>query len=126
MPDKVFDFDNKLFAFIAKEATAAHGHPEQMGAFIERLARGLGFTIALASGGQHQGIDDMCEGAEGYMHSEAVGKSSFAAFMAELQKNRHAEYGGLRSERATNDEETRREGAIGLKPQSGPKVSFGS
>lgn len=75
-------FTNQLTSMISKEATAAHGDHERMGALVETLARSLGFTVALACRGDAAAIDEMMTGAEGYAHGEAVAKAPFAAFMA--------------------------------------------
>lgn len=79
------DFSAKLIALTSKEAADTHGSSERFGAMIENLSRALGFTIAMASGGNGKIIDNMIFGAEGYAHSEAVSKAPIAKFMNELR-----------------------------------------
>lgn len=74
-------FEDTLSALVSKEAAEARGDADRMGAMVERLARALGFTIALACRGNGPAIDKMVAGAEGYIHGEAVEKAHFVAFM---------------------------------------------
>ena len=53
-----------------------------MGDMIEALARGLGFTVAIAANGNAEGIDTMITAAERYAMEEAADKAPFARFMA--------------------------------------------
>lgn len=79
------DFHDRLSAMLAKEATAASKAPdrhERMGDMIEGLARGLGFTVAIAANGNAETIDTMISGAERYALEEAADKAPFAQFMA--------------------------------------------
>lgn len=79
------DFHDRLSSMLAKEATAASKAPdrhERMGDMIEGLARGLGFTVAIAANGNAETIDTMISGAERYALEEAADKAPFAQFMA--------------------------------------------
>jgi len=79
------DFHDKLSALLAKEAAAAGRVPdraERMGDMIEALARGLGFTVAIATNGDAQGIETMVAAAERYALEEAADKAPVAKFMA--------------------------------------------
>jgi len=75
-------FIERVQAMAAKEAAAAHGDADRLGAMVEGLARALGFTVAIACRGNAEAIDEMMTGAEAYAHAEAVEKAPFAAFMA--------------------------------------------
>lgn len=74
-------FEDTLSALVSKEAAEARGDADRMGALVERLARALGFSIAIACRGNGAAIDQMVAGAEGYIHGEAVEKARFVAFM---------------------------------------------
>lgn len=79
------DFHSRLSSMLAKEAAAAGkaaDRPERMGDMIEALARGLGFTVAIAANGNAEGIDTMIAAAERYALEEAADKADFAKFMA--------------------------------------------
>lgn len=78
-------FHDKLAALLSKEASDAAKAPdraERMGDMIEGLARGLGFTVAIAANGNADTIDTMIAGAEQYALQEAAEKAPFAQFMA--------------------------------------------
>lgn len=79
------DFADRLAGLLAREQAAARGDTERMGEMIERLAAGLGFTIALAADGDRQGIDQLFIGAEAYAHQEAVDKAPLAQMLARLR-----------------------------------------
>jgi len=49
---------------------------------IEAVARGLGFTVAIATNGNAEGIETMIAAAERYALEEAANKAPFAQFMA--------------------------------------------
>lgn len=85
MEDMMADFADRLAALVSKEASAASRDPERMGAMIERLACALGFTAALAAGGDGPTIDRLLSGAEGYAHEEAVSKAPIAKFMRSMR-----------------------------------------
>ena len=79
------DFHSRLSSMLAKEAAdagKAADRPERMGDMIEALARGLGFTVAIAANGNAEGIDTMIAAAERYALEEAADKADFAKFMA--------------------------------------------
>lgn len=79
------DFNSRLSSMLAKEAAdagKAADRPERMGVMIEALARGLGFTVAIAANGNAEGIDTMIAAAERYALEEAADKADFAKFMA--------------------------------------------
>lgn len=79
------DFHSRLSSMLAKEAAdagKAADRPERMGDMIEALARGLGFTVAIAANGNPEGIDTMISAAERYALEEAADKADFAKFMA--------------------------------------------
>lgn len=79
------DFHSRLSSMLAKEAAdaaKATDRPERMGDMIEALARGLGFTVAIAANGNAEGIDTMIAAAERYALEEAADKADFAKFMA--------------------------------------------
>ena len=83
------DFHDRLSTMLAKEATAASKAPdrhERMGDMVEGLARGLGFTVAIAANGNAETIDAMIAGAERYALEEAADKAPFAQFMAAVRK----------------------------------------
>lgn len=80
------DFETALQALVSREASAAHGDADRMGAMIELQARALGFTVALASGGSPAGIDAFMPGVEGYIHGEAVQKAPLVRFMTEAKR----------------------------------------
>jgi carbamoylphosphate synthase large subunit len=95
------DFHDRLSAMIAKEATQASKAPdraERLGDMIEGLARGLGFTVAVAANGNAETIDVMISGAERYALEEAADKAPFAQFMAAMRPANppqpHKEEGG--------------------------------
>lgn len=79
-------FADKLAALCAGELAHAKRDPERMGAMLETMARSLGFTIAVAAHGDPHGIDELCAGAEGYVHSEAVQKAPFARLTTPSQE----------------------------------------
>ena len=79
-------FDDQLSHLISEEAAAAHNDADRLGAMIERMARALGFTIAIASRGDGKTIDTMIEGATAYAHEEAVDKSRFGQFMSGMSR----------------------------------------
>lgn len=79
------DFHSRLSSMLAKEAAdagKAADRPERMGDMIEAIARGLGFTVAIAANGNAEGIDTMIAAAERYALEEAADKADFAKFMA--------------------------------------------
>lgn len=76
-------FDERLAILISEGLAMATGDPEAMGDLIERLARGVGFAVSIATGGNPKGIDEFVMGISNYIHEEAVDKSKFARFMAE-------------------------------------------
>ena len=83
------DFHNRLSSMLAKEAADAAKAPdrhERMGDMIEGLARGLGFTVAIAANGNAETIDTMIAGAERYALEEAADKAPLAQFMAAARK----------------------------------------
>lgn len=78
-------FQDRLAAMLAKEAAAAGrvaDRAERMGDMIEALARGLGFTVAIAANGKSEGIETMIAAAEKYALEEAADKAPLAQFMA--------------------------------------------
>lgn len=74
-------FGDRLSALVSKEAAQARGDANRMGAMVERLARALGFTVAIACRGNAAAIDEMMTGAEGYAHAEAVDKARLVVMM---------------------------------------------
>lgn len=83
------DFHDRLAAMLSKEAAAAAKAPdrhERMGDMIEGLARGLGFTVAIAANGNAETIDTMIAGAERYALEEAADKAPLAQFMAAIRR----------------------------------------
>lgn len=82
------DFHDRLAGMLAKEASAAHGDADRLGEMIEAVARGLGFTVAIAARGDPQTIDAMIAGAEAYALQEAADKAPFAQFMAQVKGHR--------------------------------------
>lgn len=78
-------FHDQLSSLLSREAAAAGkaaDRAERMGDMIESLARGLGFTVAIAANGNAEGIDTMIAAAERYALEEAADKAPFAQFMA--------------------------------------------
>lgn len=57
-----------------------------MGDMIEGLARGLGFTVAIAANGNAETIDTMIAGAERYALEETADKAEFAQFMSMMRR----------------------------------------
>lgn len=83
------DFHTRLASMLAKEAAEAAKVPdraERMGDMIEALARGLGFTVAVATNGDPTRTETMITAAERYALEEAAAKAPFAQFMAGLRK----------------------------------------
>ncbi len=82
------DFSDRLASMLAKEASAAGKAPdraERMGDMIEALARGLGFTVAVAANGAPEAINTMITAAEQYAVEEAAEKAPIAQFMAAVR-----------------------------------------
>lgn len=79
------DFENRLQAMCAAEASAGAKDADRMGAMVENIARALGFTIAMAARGDPKVIDEMMHGADAYAHAEAVDKAPFARFMSAVK-----------------------------------------
>jgi hypothetical protein len=83
------DFHDKLASLLSREAAAAAKAPdrhERMGDMIEAIARGLGFTVAIAANGNGPMIEAMIAGAENYALQEAADKADFAKFMAAARR----------------------------------------
>lgn len=79
------DFHDKLALLLSREAAdagKAADRAERMGDMIEALARGLGFTVAIATNGNAEGIETMISAAERYALEEAADKAPLAQFMA--------------------------------------------
>jgi len=79
------EFHRNLSSLLSKEAAASQKAPdraERMGDMIESIARGLGFTVAIAANGNAEGIETMISAAERYALEEAAEKAPFAQFMA--------------------------------------------
>lgn len=76
------EFSDKLSALLSGEAARARREPERYAVMIERLASGLGFTVAMAAQGDGAKIDTLLTGAEAHAHQEAVQKAEFARMMA--------------------------------------------
>lgn len=85
-PDK--PFADALASLTSKEMTQARGDQEREADAIERLARALGFSIAMATGGNPKAIDTMIEGATAYAHEEAVATAPLAEVAAMLRKGK--------------------------------------
>lgn len=86
------DFHDKLSALLAKEAAEAGkspDHAERMGDMVEALARGLGFTVAIAVNGDANGIETMIAAAERYALEEAAEKAPVAKFMGAARLFQH-------------------------------------
>lgn len=78
-------FHDRLASLLAREASdagQASDRAERMGDMIEALARGLGFTVAIAANGDAEGIDTMIAAAERYALEEAARQADVARFMA--------------------------------------------
>lgn len=83
------DFHTRLASMLAKEAAVAAKAPdraERMGDMIEAIARGLGFTVAVATNGDRMGIETMITAAEKYALEEAVENAPLAKFMSGARK----------------------------------------
>jgi hypothetical protein len=85
--DTETQFSDKLHAIVAKEAAEARKTKDvtRMVSMIELLARALGFSIAIASGGDPKKIDELISGAEAYAHREAVEKATLARIFQVLK-----------------------------------------
>lgn len=84
------DFHSRLASMLSKEAADANksaDRAERMGDMIEAMARGLGFTVAIAANGRRDGIDTMIAAAEQYALQEAAEKAPFAEFMAQIRRD---------------------------------------
>lgn len=85
------DFHGRLASMLSKEAAAAAkatDRSERMGDMIEALARGLGFTVAIAANGDPEGIETMIAAAERYALEEAADKADFAKFMSAIRPSK--------------------------------------
>ena len=76
MSDEIGAICAKVLADAKKRRDA-----DAIGALIERLARALGFTIAVAANGNKQAVEELLSGAEAYALEEAVEKAKFVEFM---------------------------------------------
>lgn len=81
-------FASRLSSIISKEMTQARGNQEREAEAIERMARALGFSIAMASGGDPKAIDTMIEGATAYAHEEAVSVAPLAELAALVRRRK--------------------------------------
>ena len=77
------EFYEKLTALTSKELAEIRktADADRAGAMVENIARILGFTVAVLTKGDAEGIDRMIAGAEAYAMEEAVEKSKFARVM---------------------------------------------
>ncbi len=78
-------FETKLDVLTSGELIAARGDSVRMGAMLEKLARTLGFTVAVAARGDPAGIDEFCMGITDYIHGEAVTKAPMARFLEQAK-----------------------------------------
>ena len=78
------DFETALAALCAKEISVARHDPDRMANMLERLCHNLGHTIAHASDGDAESVDQFMHGVEGYIFSAAVTASPLARFMSKL------------------------------------------
>lgn len=76
------NFADSLASLVSKEMTQARGDHDREADAIERLARTLGFAIAMATGGDPKAIDTMIESATAYAHEEAVSAAPLAELVA--------------------------------------------
>lgn len=81
-------FADRLASLISKEMTKARGDHDREADAIERMARTLGFSIAMASGGDPEAIDTMIEGATAYAHEEAVSTAPLAELAALVRRRK--------------------------------------
>lgn len=81
-------FADALASLTSKEMTQARGDQDREADAIERIARALGFSIAMAAGGDPRAIDIMIEGATAYAHKEAVSAAPLAEVAAMQRKRR--------------------------------------
>lgn len=65
-------FDDIIRIAMPYAARAANGDDQAGGEMIEALATVLGRVIARVADGDSKVIDELCTGAEGYIHCEAV------------------------------------------------------
>ena len=77
------DFSDKLSKLLTLEHAAAKADPMRLADMVERMSRGLGFTIALAAKGDPMVIDILMQGAEDYAHQEAVEKAAFVRLISQ-------------------------------------------
>lgn len=62
------DFASKLQSLVSLEVSKGTIHdPEKMGSIIETLASSLGFTVALAAGGDPERANHLLEGLNNYL-----------------------------------------------------------
>lgn len=81
-------FADALASLTSKEMTQARGDHDREADAIERLARTLGFAIAMAAGGDPKTIDTMIEGATAYAHEEAVSSAPLAELAAMARRRK--------------------------------------
>ena len=81
MSDEIGAICAKVLADALKRRDA-----DAIGALIERLARALGFSIAVAANGNKQVVEKLLSGAEAYAMEEAVEKAKFVAFMNKVTR----------------------------------------
>lgn len=65
-------FAEALSALCANELVVARRDSDRMGVMIERLINSLALTIATACRGNPDGMDEMLQGAEGYLFRAAA------------------------------------------------------
>lgn len=109
------DFTYKLAALTSSEAAVAHGDPDRLGVMIERLAAALGFTVAMAAGGDPKTMETLLTGAESYAHGEAVAKAPMGRFMHAMNTERRGRF-DLRKITETRNDDPAENSATDAKP----------
>ncbi len=77
------DFAAKLHSLVSLEVSKGTIHDkEKMAGIVENLASSLGFTVALAAGGDPNGISHLLEGMTSYIYEVAAERAPLAKMIA--------------------------------------------
>lgn len=86
IPKQRVPFADRLSGLCAMELAAAHGSPDTIGEMIERLINSLAFTIAIATKGDANAMNQMIEGATSYLYESATSHQKAGAFIGEARR----------------------------------------
>jgi hypothetical protein len=87
MNENSVPFGDLLSEIYAAELSAARGNPERVGEMVERLLNSLAFTIAIAAGGDTEGMSTMLQGAENYLYEAAASHQKVAQSLEGLKRS---------------------------------------